>query len=436
MFAKGGCNVMSDNLSIIIEYVNNNVLFGSKLKNEKVEELFGKYPISNSEKEIVFSELKSLNIEIIYSKISFKEKIKKLLKNIGLNNELNESDLIQWFETEKISLDMQEQTRSILNKLGYSVINNVHKDLNIEDFSFLDDLDFEDLDSVLDDESFNNKVTKAKNVIDKSHNLDYLIEFHSKNNDFESKHESLNNLVKANEKLVWKIVLRYKQLSTVAVDVNDMYQMGMQGLMKAVKKFDISLGNQFSTYAIWWIRQSITRGIADYSTTIRIPVHMREKLIKYIKIENEFWIQYGRVPTNTELAQILDLTLTDAQNLELYKEFSNLTSLETAIGPGEGSYLGDFIWDNQQQSPEDSAMENELKRELEIILDNKLKPKEARIIKFRFGLIDGTTHTLEEIGKVEKVTRERIRQIEAKAISKLQNPNILERLRDFYYDRK
>lgn len=428
--------MMSDNLSLIIDYISDNFRFGSMLKIEKVEELFKKYPISYREKETVFAELNSLNIKIIHSKESFKEKISKLFKYIGLNKELRETKLNEWFETEKIGYDMQMQIRNSLNVSGYTIINDVHKDIDFNDFNFLDELDFEDLDVVLGDDSFNDEVSKLKNVVDKSHNLEYLVNFHSSREDFEKKERALDNLVNANKNLVWQIALKYKQFSTVSFDVNDMYQAGMLGLMKAAERFDISMGNQFSTYAILWIRQSITRSIADYSTMIRIPVHMREKIIKYVRIENEFWNENGRLASKEELADLLGITPNEVNDLQIYRDAANLASLDTTIGADEGSFLVEFIADDQQLLPEAHAEEEALKTEIKEIREERLTPREARILNSRFGLTDGRPHTLEEIGHVENVTRERIRQIEAKAIKKLQNPKILERLRDFYYDRK
>lgn len=428
--------MMSDNLSIIIDYINDNLRFGSKLNIEKVEELFKKYQVSDSEKESVFTELKSLNIEIVYSKESFNEKISRLFKYIGPNKELRETNLNKWFETEKIDHDMQKQIRHSLNISGYTIINEVHRDINFEDFHFLDEFNFEELDVLLDNNSFNDEVSKLKNVVDKSHNLEYLVDLHSSKEDFRKREQALDNLVNANKKLVWEIALRYKQLSTVSFDNSDMYQAGMLGLMKAAEKFDISKGNQFSTYATWWVRQSITRSIADYSTTIRIPVHMREKIIKYVSTENKFWNENGRVASKEELADLLGISSEEVNDLQIYRDVANLTSLDIPIGADEGSFLGEFIPDDKHQSPEKSAEEGALRRELKEICEGRLTSKETRILNFRFGFIDGRTHTLEEIGHVENVTRERIRQIEAKAISKLQNPKILERLRDFYYDRK
>lgn len=329
---------------------------------------------------------------------------------------------------------MQKLVRKVINSEGFSLINDIPKKIGVENLGFLNDLDFTNLDSVLDDESFNAEVENFKAVIDKSHNLDYLIELHSNSVNAGKKTEALDNLVKANRQLVWKIAAKYSRFATVSFDLNDMYQVGMQGLMKAAEKFDASMEYQFSTYATWWIRQGITRGISNYSTTIRIPVHMRDKIVKISKIENDFWNHEGRVVSLEELAKILEVSTKEVQDMKFYKEIGKLTSLDTPIGSEKDSYLGDFIRDDKNQSPEEYMMEKALKDELSEIMDSNLKKREARILKFRFGLVDGKQHTLEEIGQVEKVTRERIRQIESKALRKLKKQQILERLRNFYYD--
>lgn len=428
--------MMSDNLSTIIDYINDNFRFGSKLNIEKVEELFNKYQVSDNEKEAVFTELNSLNIEIIYSKELFNEKISRLFKYVEPNKELRETKLNKWFETEKIGHHMQKTICHSLNILGYKIIKEVNQDINFEDFQFLNESNFEDLDVILDNDSFNDEVSKLKNVVDKCHNLEYIVELHSSKEDLMKREQALDNIVNANRKLVWEIALRYKKFSTVSFDYNDMYQAGVLGLMKAAEKFDVNMGNQFSTYATWWVRQGITRSIADYSTTIRIPVHMREKIIKYVSIENKFWNKNGRSASSDEVADLMGISLEEVNDLQICRDVANLTSLDIPMGSDEGKFLGEFIPDDKHKSPEKSAEEAALRREIKGICKERLTSKETRILNSRFGLIDGRTHTLEEVGHVENVTRERIRQIEAKAISKLQNPKILERLRDFYYDRK
>ncbi|MTL10044.1 sigma-70 family RNA polymerase sigma factor, partial [Turicibacter sanguinis] len=349
--------------------------------------------------------------------------------------DVKHSELEKWFDEEEIPQVIRETIETFLTMHGHSIIHEKSIEITFDDFDSLVDLDyFDNLDDIFEDEKFNLEVSKLQNVIDKSENLKYLAQFHASEENSSDKSEAMNNISKANERLVWEIAKRYEQFATSSFDINDMVQAGMMGLIKAVEKFDISMGNQFSTYATWWIKQSITRSIADFSTTIRVPVHMREKIIKYSKIENQFWFENGRAPTDDELSIIIGTTVSDINDVKFYQNVANLTSLDIPIGTDEGSYLGDFICDTTSKSTEDCIEENDLKNELETIFNNRLKAKEKEILIFRFGLNGGSRHTLEEVGQIYGCTRERIRQIEAKAIRKLRDPRIIERLRYFHYD--
>lgn len=404
---------MCENLFELIEYINDNIRFGSNLENEKVEELFHNYQLSENEKETAYKELESLEIKVI-NKIRVS---KYKLNGPVMTMDKNEEVIISNIKEE----DKKDETESE---------NNIDTD----DLNFLDELDFDELDSILDDDIFNEELSKFKNVVDKSHNLEYLVEFRNNKDNQVRREQALDNLVNANRKLVWKITLRYQHFSTVSFDVDDMYQAGMQGLMKAADKFDTNKEYQFSTYATWWIRQSIIRNIADYSTTIRIPVHMREKIIKCIKVKNEFWKDNKRAASDKEMAELLNISLDEIKKLQSYENIANLTSLDMSIGEDGGSFIGEFITDEKHQTPEEYVEEVVLKQAIKEIFEKKLTAKEARILELRFGLTDNRAHTLEEIGKKEKVTRERIRQIESKAIKKLQKSINSERLKDFYYD--
>lgn len=404
---------MCKNLFEIVEYINDNIRYGSNLKIEKVEELFKKYPLSESEKEIVYRELESLKIEIIDEKGLPVYKVKGTVMTMGKNEEIITSSIKEVDKADEAELD-----------------NNI----NTDDLNFLDELDFDTLDSILDDETFTEELSKLKDVVDKSHNREYLVELHINQDNQERREQALDNLVNANQNLVWNITSKYQHFSTVSFDIFDMYQAGMQGLMKAADKFDINKEYQFSTYATWWIRQSISRNIADFSTTIRIPVHMREKIIKYSKVQNEFWKYNERAASVEEMAELLNTNLDEIKKIQSYENIANLTSLDMPIGEDGGSIIGEFITDEKYQTPEEYVEEVVLKQEIKELFDKKLSSKEARILELRFGLTDNRTHTLEEIGQTENVTRERIRQIEAKAIRKLQKSINAERLKDFYYD--
>ena len=354
------------------------------------------------------------------------EKLDKIIKKAKEKGKITYGELAT--ELDDANPSQMEKVFDAMEKIGVDLLNDDFEDEpSEEDLAEVEDLNIEE---VFDENSFeginlDDPVRMYLREIGRISLLSYDKEIELAQKVLDGDEAAKKELAEANLRLVVSIAKKYVGRGMLFLDL---IQEGNMGLIKAVEKFDYTKGFKFSTYATWWIRQSITRAIADQARTIRIPVHMVETINKLIRTSRHLLQQIGREPTPEELAKELDMTVEKVT--EIQKIAQDPVSLETPIGEEDDSHLGDFIQDDDSPAPQDVAAYTLLREQLNEVMST-LTPREAKVLRLRFGLDDGKARTLEEVGREFEVTRERIRQIEAKALRKLRHPSRSKKLKDY-----
>ncbi len=326
----------------------------------------------------------------------------------------------------EINPEQIDKVFDVMEKMGVDVLKDDIEEPDVEDLEEVENLKLEDLDTMsFEGVSTDDPVRMYLREIGKIELLSFDEELELAKRILQGDEEAKQKLAESNLRLVVSIAKKYVGRGLLFLDL---IQEGNMGLIKAVEKFDYTKGYKFSTYATWWIRQAITRAIADQARTIRIPVHMVETINRLIRTSRLLLQRLGREPSPDEIAEEMDLPVEKV--MEIQKIAQDPVSLETPIGEEDDSHLGDFIQDEDSPAPQDSASFTLMKEQLDEVM-NTLTPREAKVLKLRFGLEDGRARTLEEVGKEFEVTRERIRQIEAKALRKLRHPSRSKKLRDY-----
>ena len=353
------------------------------------------------------------------------EKVQDIVKKVKESGKITYGELAK--ELENTNPEQIDKVFDAFEEMGVSLLNDdFEEEPDIDDLKEVEDLKLDEItDTNYEGISVDDPVRMYLREIGKIPLLSYDKELELAKRILDGDEEAKQELAEANLRLVVSIAKKYVGRGMLFLDL---IQEGNMGLIKAVEKFDYTKGFKFSTYATWWIRQAITRAIADQARTIRIPVHMVETINKLIRTSRHLLQQLGREPTQEEIAKEMEMPVEKV--MEIQKIAQDPVSLETPIGEEDDSHLGDFIKDEDSPAPQDSAAYTLLKEQLEEVMST-LTPREAKVLKLRFGLEDGKARTLEEVGKEFKVTRERIRQIEAKALRKLRHPSRSKKLKDY-----
>ena len=389
-------------------------------KTKNVVESREQAPNKEKEKKV---ENKSENNSV---KNAEQEKVMNIIKKAKENGKITYGELAN--ELDDTSPEQLDKIFDTFEDLGVDIKDSDDLDIepDIDDLEEVENIKVEDVDLTnMDGVSIDDPVRMYLREIGKIPLLTYDEELDLAKRILTGDEEAKQKLAESNLRLVVSIAKKYVGRGMLFLDL---IQEGNMGLIKAVEKFDYTKGYKFSTYATWWIRQAITRAIADQARTIRIPVHMVETINKLIRTSRHLLQKNGREPTPEEIAEEMEIPVEKV--MEIQKIAQDPVSLETPIGEEDDSHLGDFIQDDDSPAPQDSAAYTMLKEQLNDVMGT-LTSREAKVLRLRFGLEDGKARTLEEVGKEFNVTRERIRQIEAKALRKLRHPSRSKKLRDY-----
>jgi len=355
-----------------------------------------------------------------------KKKVDTILEKAKIQGQITYGEIAS--ELDDVNPEQIDKVFDVFEEMGVDILKeDFEEEPDLEDLKEVEDLKLEDISTITNMEgiSVDDPVRMYLREIGKIPLLSFEEELDLAEKVLKGDEDAKQKLAESNLRLVVSIAKKYVGRGMLFLDL---IQEGNMGLIKAVEKFDYTKGYKFSTYATWWIRQAITRAIADQARTIRIPVHMVETINKLIRTSRHLLQQLGREPSPEEIAKEMEMSVEKV--MEIQKIAQDPVSLETPIGEEDDSHLGDFIPDDDSPAPHDSAAYTLLKEQLEEVMST-LTPREAKVLKLRFGLEDGKARTLEEVGREFMVTRERIRQIEAKALRKLRHPSRSKKLKDY-----